>query len=460
MRLIRRYCDLLVAVLAGVAVMVISAHGDLFGPWFDISHEHGPWELDGLLSAGVAVIFASLWFSMRHARRLKHAAARSEALGRTLRYALAAAHDGIWDWDIKTGMVARNDRAATMLGKDPSACLGDEPGFLDLIHPDDRAEADEIRRRCKDGEISGFVMEVRYQLQSGDYSWMLSRGKVVEWDADGTPRRVVGTRTDLSELNQLKKAWGEAKAASRAKSEFLALMSHELRTPLNAIIGFATVVENQTFGPDSEKYAEYGADIRSAGEQLLAIVNDILDLGRIQAGGQPLDEGEVVLADVIEDVRRWVQALADEKSLDLRIDCVPGMAVCADATKIKRVLVNLLFNAIKFTDQSGAVRLNARCDETGRVVVDVADTGIGIPADQLESIFLKFHQVEAHRGRNHEGTGLGLAITKAIVEQHGGGISVTSVVDQGTTFTFTLPKERLINDGETARLGAAKVVVA
>jgi GAF domain-containing protein len=234
----------------------------------------------------------------------------------------------------------------------------------------------------------------------------------------------------------------ELEAASRHKSEFLANMSHELRTPLNAIIGFSEVLHERMFGEINEKQAEYLADILESGKHLLSLINDILDLSKIEAGRMELQPSEFDLPAAIENTLVLVRERAQRRGIALGrvVDRRLGM-IDADERKIKQVLLNLLSNALKFTPEGG--RVDVRAELAGDVAeISVTDTGIGIAPGDLASVFEEFRQVGT-AARKVEGTGLGLAISRKFVELHGGTIGVQSRVGEGSTFTFTLPVQRV-----------------
>ena len=247
---------------------------------------------------------------------------------------------------------------------------------------------------------------------------------------------------DLAEKYAVEKT--RAETANRSKSEFLANMSHELRTPLNAIIGFSEMMEGSMFGPlGSPKYEEYVSDIRASGQHLLDVINDILDMSKIEAGRMTLELQSISLPMVVSESLRLVSgraAGADVRVSNHMTDLPP---VRADKRAIKQVLLNLLSNAIKFTPVGGEVRVGATADQN-EVTVWVEDTGIGIPASALPKIGRPFEQVESQHNKTHKGTGLGLALSRSFVEMHGGTLSIESKEGVGTKVSFTLPREELV----------------
>ncbi len=231
----------------------------------------------------------------------------------------------------------------------------------------------------------------------------------------------------------------ELEAASQHKSEFLANMSHELRTPLNAIIGFSEVLLERMFGDVNEKQTEYLQDILSSGQHLLSLINDILDLSKIEAGRMELALAPFHLPQALENAVILVKERAARHGITLKLDVDPRLGdLVGDERKIKQVLLNLLSNAVKFTPEGGWISLKAVQADVA-VEIAVSDTGIGIAPEDQGAIFEEFRQVGSDYARKQEGTGLGLTLTKKFVEMHGGRIWVESAVGRGSTFTFTLP---------------------
>jgi signal transduction histidine kinase len=243
----------------------------------------------------------------------------------------------------------------------------------------------------------------------------------------------------------LLRAVEDSQIANRAKTEFLANMSHELRTPLNAIIGFSEVIGGEIFGPlGHQQYSEYVRDIHSSGEHLLAIINDILDLSRVEAGVTTLMEAEVDLPTLIDDSVRIAQGRVDSGQTEIttRIDASPVHLLC-DSRLLKQVLLNILSNALKFTPDHGEVRLATTRSRHGDLLITVADDGCGIPTDRLEDVLQPFTQIEDSYKRCHEGAGLGLPLSKQFMELHGGTLEIDSDHGRGTIVTLCLPATRL-----------------
>lgn len=240
------------------------------------------------------------------------------------------------------------------------------------------------------------------------------------------------TMENLRELNI------EIEAASAAKSQFLANMSHEFRTPLNAIIGFTEVLQDMIAGPLNAEQQEYLGDIHNAGHLLLRLINDVLDLAKVEAGRLELFYETFPIAQAVREAITTLRGAADRKGLEIQPNLSPDLGlITADQIRFKQVMFNLLSNAVKFTDH-GKVTVSGVIEDD-QLHVAVADTGIGIRTEDLEHIFHEFSQVDASLTRRHEGTGLGLALSKRLIEAHGGRIWVESKFGEGSTFHFRMP---------------------
>jgi two-component system cell cycle sensor histidine kinase PleC len=232
-----------------------------------------------------------------------------------------------------------------------------------------------------------------------------------------------------------------AEEANQAKSKFLANMSHELRTPLNAIIGFSEIMESGMFGPlGADKYQEYCSDIRGSGQYLLDVINDILDMSKIEAGRIRLEFEDLALDPLLGEAMRVVAARAQDKELQLSSKISPELQLRADRRALKQIALNLLSNAVKFTPAGGRVTVRGRATDHC-IVLGIADTGIGIAKDALARLGRPFEQVESQLTKSHQGSGLGLAISKSLVELHGGRMRIRSTLGKGTMVVVRLPLE-------------------
>ena len=292
------------------------------------------------------------------------------------------------------------------------------------------------------------------QISQGnlDFHVDLSTGDEIQDLADEFNRMAVALKASQQRLSAVNE---QLEHANLLKSEFLANMSHELRTPLNSIIGFAEVLADQLFGPLNAKQQKYVNNVHGSGHHLLQLINDILDLSKIEAGKLELNYHKFSAADVLKETSSAIKMLADKKGLKLVLNVAPDLTtIAADEAKFKQVMYNLLSNAVKFTPTNGQVTVDAN-NKRGLAVVSVTDTGIGISKKDQELIFEQFRQVSGSDAREFEGTGLGLALTKKLVELHGGRISVASELGKGSRFTFTIPVDmpgHLVSQTEATRV--------
>jgi len=363
-----------------------------------------------------------------------------------------------------------NSRLVDIFGMEPDAIIGRHLHELALpgLSPMHREEFMRFGEENEQAMIASGTpvlnLERAYHIRDG-LSLTMLESKVPLPDGNGGISGTISIGLDISERKLAEKALDEANnrlraqaedlerlassyarerehaiAANRAKSEFLANMSHELRTPLNAIIGFAEVITLRMWGANSDRYFDYAEDIVMSARHLLHVINDILDMSKIEAGRYELSLEDVDLPTVVGDCITIVKGRAQDADLDL-IDDFPSdlPPVRIDARAIKQVLLNLLSNAIKFTPPGGAIYVTGEQDSEGRLTIRVRDTGVGIRAEDLTRIFEPFWQGDPNIRRRSEGTGLGLAISRKFVELHGGSLVIDSSESGGTTATVRLP---------------------
>jgi signal transduction histidine kinase len=270
------------------------------------------------------------------------------------------------------------------------------------------------------------------EITSGDFA-----GQVHLLNRDELGTLAANLNRMSAELGRL---YEQLEAANRHKSEFLANMSHELRTPLNAIIGFSEVLEERMFGGLNDKQAEYVHDILTSGRHLLSLINDILDLSKVEAGRMELELSRFDLRAALDGSLTLMRERASRHGIELGVEVDEGLdEIVADERKVRQIVLNLLSNAVKFTPDGGRVGVGAaRLD--GALEIAVSDTGIGIASEDQAAVFEEFRQVGTDYARKREGTGLGLALVKRFVELHGGTLRMDSAVGKGSTFTFTLPE--------------------
>lgn len=296
-------------------------------------------------------------------------------------------------------------------------------------------------RRTKDGGFVSVGTDIT-ALKKQEERLLLSERELMMTVRDLQKERLLADQqaqrlADLADKYAREKT--RAEAANRSKSEFLANMSHELRTPLNAIIGFSEIMEAQMFGPiGSGKYAEYASDIHRSGQFLLDVINDILDMSKIEAGRMQLETEEVHVDAMLDEVMRLVGPRAFEGNVSIERQVASGLKLTADKRALKQVIINLMSNAVKFTPDGGKVTVLAE-HQDGKILIRIVDTGIGIPARDIEKLGRPFEQVENQFTKSKGGSGLGLAISKSLVELHSGSLDIESKVGAGTEVRVILP---------------------
>lgn len=412
------------------------ADGSLFDAEASISHV----ELDGQM------FFAAILRDVSESRQATRSLARSEARFREL---AATAPVGIFQTDSRGLFVYVNERWSEMAGMNLAEAAGG--GWLRAVHPADRARV-QVAWHESVAACRPFELQYRFLRPDGNETWVMGRA-VHSRDADGAVIGSLGTVTDVTESHHqalaLEKAKAEAESAARAKSLFLANMSHEIRTPLNAVIGMTTLLLET---PMSEDQRDFARTIRSSGENLLEIINDILDYSKTDVGKLEIEQQVFDLRRCVEDSLDLVAPKAMEKRLNLAYMIEDGTpeSLVGDASRIRQILVNLLSNAVKFTHQGEvfvAVDGEVVDADTHCIRFAVQDSGIGIAAEHLPRLFQSFTQVDASTTRKYGGTGLGLAISKRLAELMGGSITVQSEPGQGSLFQFTV-RTRVAEQGD------------
>jgi PAS domain S-box-containing protein len=353
--------------------------------------------------------------------------------------------EGISVVDSDFRLVAWNDRFLELLG------LPREFGRLGM-------SLDEIVRWQVSQGIFGEVQDVEAEIERRRRHYWTAKpmvyhrtdqsGRVIELRRNPMPGGgFVTIYADITERSEAETkmlaAKEQAEIANRTKSEFLANMSHELRTPLNAILGFSDMLLQEYFGTLTPKQQEYVDDIRRSGSHLLALINEVLDVAKIEAGKFELHEEPVEMRALIDSCVTLVRPSAIKGEVKLTVEMPRAdLIVNADERALKQVLLNLLSNAVKFTPAQGRVTVSLDCD-SGRVIMAVTDTGIGIAPSHIASVLKPFGRVENPLSRRYEGTGLGLPLAKSLVELHGGRLEVSSEIGRGTTIRVQLPASRL-----------------
>ncbi|MFQ6021405.1 MAG: ATP-binding protein [Acidiferrobacterales bacterium] len=378
------------------------------------------------------------YFDITEIKRAEQALRESEE-----RYALAmmGANEGLWDWDSRANEIYVSPRFKTIFGMETEALKITPADWEACIHPDDRAHYRQAFQAHLRGDTEFYQSECRVLLPDGAQRWVRMRGIGLR-DERGRVYRMAGSVGDITAGKQaeieLRQAKDEAMQASNAKTQFLANMSHELRTPLNAILGYTELILDQVYGEVPDQTRDVLERVEQSGRHLLGLINDVLDLSKIEAGRFTLPLADYSMQEVVGNVISTVESLGAEKNLALNVSLPPDLPIGrGNEQRITQVLLNLIGNAIKFTDV-GEVSVEVTVSDEN-FVVSVSDTGIGISeADQAE-IFKEFQQADNSVTRERGGTGLGLAIARRMIEIQGGRVWVQSTRGKGSTFSFSLP---------------------
>ena len=370
----------------------------------------------------------------------------SAALERTndvLTSAQRIAHLGNWNWNMKTGELLWSDEIYRIFGQEPQSFKANYDTFLEAIHPDDRQAVQAAVEKALRNEAP-YDIDHRIVLPDGSIHFVHEQGEVL-FDEAGEPLHMLGTVFDVTKRKQVEKALHDAKAeaekANQAKSEFLASMSHELRTPLNAVLGFAQMLQLDPKTPLSPAQNEHVESILAGGNHLLELVNEVLDLARIEANQLDLSLEEVSANDAVADCVSLAISLGEPRDIAI-IDRFSGGSILllrTDRLRFKQSLLNLLSNAVKYNQDGGTVTVEGRETDDGFLHISVKDTGIGIAEDYKSNVFHMFHRLEADPHIAREGTGIGLTVTKLLVEQMAGQVGFESEAGVGSTFWIKLP---------------------
>jgi PAS domain S-box-containing protein len=407
-------------------------------------------EFGGLLGL-VADLLASLFQRTRSEQTVRESEER-------MQLALEGANLGTWDWNVHTNHVIYSERWATMLGYDLDEIPPHHSTWERIVNADDLPAAMDAMTAHIEGRTDFYEVEVRLRHKDGHWVWVLARGRVIEWDADGAARRFCGTHQDVTtrrlaedrlrvlnnRLEQIvEERTAEALHANLAKGEFLAAMSHELRTPLNSVIGFSGILLSGVAGEINGEQEKQLRMIQGSGKHLLRLVNDILDLSKIDAEAVGVDLSATDINQVCAEAAEYVRPEAVEKGLELRLvsceeECCRDGQVMTDRGKFLQIVLNLLSNAIKFTKE-GSVELRVDCSGDGSLAVVVTDTGPGIDPDALDRVFQRFEQIPVGGEAKPAGSGLGLSISRKLAGILGGTLSVESTPGVGSAFTLRLP---------------------
>lgn len=356
------------------------------------------------------------------------------------KFALEGSGDGVWDYDEDTNTVFYSRRWKEMLGYADHEIGDSLKEWMQRVHPDDKTRVLEEVRRYRSGDIPAYQTEHRLQHRDGHYLWILDRGKIVERRADGSPRRVVGTHSDITRQKLADQALRDKQAAelaNQAKTEFLSRMSHEMRTPLNAVIGFAQLLKLQQ-GETVGNRPSYADHILRGGEHLLALINDVLDLQQVEEGRLSLTIEAVRPDEVVARCIELLTPMAQARGVGFQNLLQPGVRLHADEQRLRQVLLNIGSNAIKYNRPGGRVRWSVENAGGARAALIIEDTGYGMTTEQMSRLFQPFERLGRETSAI-EGTGLGLIIARRLVEEMDGSLAVTSRPGTGTTVRIELP---------------------
>ena len=387
---------------------------------------------------------------------------RLRATAESLQIAEMAAGVGTFDHQPLRNLFISSANYHELLGIAPPTAADPRGGLLARVHPEDRDAVHDAP--LQPGPDGSYRCEYRILREDGSLRWIGEKAQVTR-DKRGELVRVVGAVVDITERKLAEQATLEAKlaaeAANRAKSFFLANVSHEIRTPMNGVLGMAQILAETSLEPEQREYLSI---IQSSGQSLLALINDVLDLSKIEADRLELDAVEFDLRDVVYDTVAAAALQGSAKGIELIVDVNPQVPqrVRGDAGRFRQILVNLIGNAFKFTHEGHvALHIAAEPQEDGRVAlhVEVSDTGIGIPADRLDRLFQAFTQIDSTTTRHYGGTGLGLSIVKRLAELMGGGVGVDSEAGKGSRFWVIVVLERLADLVYEPRAPGVRVLV-
>lgn len=429
---------------AGVAILLAAYLGFLVSQGYQVHRRF--WRTFDL-RVELASQNAQLQESNRDLKAAKDALETNQAM---LVVAQSAGGLALWDWDIGTGFAECGEQWFVVHGISNGKNPVTFTDWLGTVHPEDKDAAEAAAQKTLRDDTP-YCSSYRILADDGSIRWVNSRGRL--WrNAEGAPIRMVGASVDITERveteNLLRRHAAEMERETRAKSTFLAHMSHEIRTPMNGVLGMADLLATTPLAEEQQGFVQ---TIRHAGASLLAVINDILDLSKIEAGKLSIESVSFNLPLVLEECVQLLADGASEKGNVLRLHLDPGLPwVVGDPGRLRQITLNLLSNAIKFT-AGGAVTLRAtgRVDsiDTIQVEIKVEDTGIGISGEAQQRLFQPFAQADSSTTRIHGGTGLGLAISRMLTEMMGGRIDLRSEVGRGSTFTVTIPFPLSSNQG-------------
>ncbi|MDP4088396.1 MAG: PAS domain S-box protein, partial [Bacillota bacterium] len=426
-----------------------------YGEEINVSVSASPiYDADGIF-AGLVGIYKDISHEKRLIKKINEHEERWS-------YALDGGSFGVWDWDVVNNKVFYSNLFRVMLGYNEEELDDSFDSWKAIAHPDDLPYILDKLDRHFHGEE--YIVEHRMRCKDNSYKWLRSRGRVISWTEDGRPLRMMGTNEDISDrkvieeelknkYKQLEILKQEAEEANKAKSLFLANMSHEIRTPLNGILTTIQLLQLMNANNEQSKYIKM---IKESGKSLLGIINDLLDISKIEAGTIMLNEEAFDLKEAISDIYNYLSVEANLKGLEIRyyLDQNIDFGIIGDKLRIQQILTNLVNNAVKFTDDGYVALRVKKVTDDGvfeKIEFVVEDSGIGIEDSFREKIFHSFYQGDLSPGKRYMGTGLGLAISWHLASLMKGDIQYRSSVGQGTTFLFTCEFRRSVNNVQKSK---------
>lgn len=414
------------------------------------------------LGVGTVIILLFNGFLFFAQRKRARAETALQTVEDRFKLAIEGTQDGIFDWDLEKDIVHYSSQFFAMLGYEKKSVIGKPDSFKELIHPEDVETVWERIEQYLSNQLSEYSCEFRMKHKSGRWVWVQASAKGI-FDKNGKAKRLVGAHTDITAMKlsqqKLEIEKQEAMDANQAKSEFLAHMSHEIRTPLTAISGIAEIFSKQ-LDTLNEKQQHLVKTLSSSTASLKELINDILDFSKIESGELELDEQSFELDTVFRETIDMMSIKANEKGISFVFDYndIKDAEFYGDSKRIRQILVNLISNAIKFTDEGG-VTIKASFEDrdgTDFMRLDVSDTGIGIYPEDFDLVFERFKQADSSVSRKYGGTGLGLPISKKLAVLMGGNIFLSSEPGNGSTFSVLLPAKITAEHKERAQSSNTK----
>ena len=438
--------------------------GDEFIGVVKLEHVGQPrvWTLDEQNFTGSIADVASLAIESAERQRIEEALRVTEERFQIL---VRATNESIYDWDFSKDRIWWNEGLKTLFGFKSEDMRQDSGWRFSNIHPDDQERVENEINYIVDEGGQFWSGEYRHRRADGSYAYVIDRGFILQ-NRYGQPMRMIGSIMDITARKIAEQTLKEERAhlarrveertvelssanaalakASKLKDEFLASMSHELRTPLNAILGMSEAMDEEVYGPLNERQHRFIRNIDESGRHLLSLINDILDLSKIEVGKLELQLDSVSFETVCNSSMRMVKESALRKRINISVEIESDLPeIVADERRLKQIVVNLLSNAVKFTPDGGKVGLQVERSRTdASIVCSVCDSGIGISQENLGRLFQPFTQLDSRLSRQYNGTGLGLALVRRMVEMHGGTVRVQSAPGRGSRFTFNIPLQK------------------